>query len=76
MDEAEFHDAVSAYISEIKGSRKAPGVTDILVPGERGFAERERSLQAGVVPIYEVIWTQTADVAEELGLQMPESQPA
>lgn len=70
-DAAAFRNAVSAYVSEIKTSRKAPGVTEIRVPGERAFAERERSLRNGV-SIYEAVWERTAELAKDLGVQMPD----
>jgi LDH2 family malate/lactate/ureidoglycolate dehydrogenase len=69
-DPAAFRRAASDYIEEIKQSRKAPGVTAIQMPGERAFAARERSLRDGV-PIYEVVWNNTAKLAAELGVEMP-----
>lgn len=78
VDPAAFGDAdafrrrVSDYLAAIKGSRKAPGARDIAFPGERTFAERERSLRAGSVPVFERIWEQARKVAGELGVAMPE----
>lgn len=70
-DAAVFRNAASAYVSEIKTSRKAPGVTEIRIPGERSLAQRERSLRDGVA-IYEVVWERTAELAKDLGVQMPD----
>jgi LDH2 family malate/lactate/ureidoglycolate dehydrogenase len=70
-DAAMFRRAVSASIEEVKGSRKAPGVCEIHVPGERAFAARERSLREGV-PIYDAVWKKTAGLAASLGVQMPD----
>jgi LDH2 family malate/lactate/ureidoglycolate dehydrogenase len=67
---AAFRESVRAYIAQIKGSRKAPGVTEIRIPGERAFAERARSLREGVV-VYEAVWQNVATLAKELGVQMP-----
>ena len=36
-DEAAFRAAVGAYVEEVKSSRKAPGVEEIRVPGQRAF---------------------------------------
>lgn len=69
-DPAAFRRSASEYIDEIKQSRKAPGVTDIRIPGERAFATREASLRDGV-SIYEVVWNNTAKLAAELGVAMP-----
>ena len=38
----EFRQSVSAYINEVKSSRKAPGIDEILMPGERSFAALKR----------------------------------
>ena len=69
-DPAEFTASVSAYLAEIKASRKAPDVSEIRIPGERTFAERERRLQEGVT-VLEATWKIIADLADELGVEMP-----
>ena len=66
-----FKKAVSAYIKEIKDSKKAPGVTEILVPGERSFRERARALKEGTVGIEADVWEQAAGIAGELGVEVP-----
>ncbi|MGH6953929.1 MAG: Ldh family oxidoreductase, partial [Alphaproteobacteria bacterium] len=65
-----FRKRVSAYLAEIKGSRKAPGSAEIRIPGERSAAARERSLEDGV-PILEACWRNTEKLAAELGVAMP-----
>ena len=65
-----FRVAVRVYLEEIKSSRLAPGVEEILIPGERGLRQRERSLQLGAL-IYESVWCNTAKLAAELGVTMP-----
>lgn len=69
-DAAAFRKRVSAYLQEIKSSRKAPQAKDILIPGERGLARRERSLREGVI-VYEKVWKNTATLAKEYGVAMP-----
>ena len=69
-DATAFRNAVSAYVAEVKTSRKAAGVSAIRVPGERAFAERERRLRNGV-SIYQAVWERTAELAETLGVSMP-----
>lgn len=65
-----FRTAVSAYVAEIKSSRKAPDVAEIHIPGERAFAARERSLREGIV-LYEAVWQNVTKLATELGVAMP-----
>lgn len=65
-----FRAAVSGYLNEIRTSRKAAGVSEIRIPGERAFAARQRSLRDGV-PIYDVVWQNTSKLAAELGVTIP-----
>ncbi len=65
-----FRTAVRHYLDEIKSSRRAPHVKEILIPGERGLRQREESLKHGAV-IYESVWDHTAKLAAELGVAMP-----
>ena len=67
---AAFLAAVSGYITEIKGSRKAPGVDAIRVPGERTLARRAQSLAEGV-EVLEATWDIAARYAAELGVALP-----
>ncbi len=69
-DPGTFRSRVSAYVQEVKSSRRAPGVSEILVPGEREFARRARSLREGVA-IYEAVWRNISALAAGLGVSMP-----
>lgn len=66
-----FRKGVGAYAREVKQSRKAPGVKAIRMPGERGFAERQRSLKAARVTIDPMLWQNTRKLAGEMGVRMP-----
>ena len=66
---------MTAHADDIKGSRPAPGVDEIRLPGARAFRERERNLGAGTIPIDREIWAQAAELATRLGLAMPETLP-
>ena len=66
-----FLRAVDAYLDEIRGSRRAPGVERIRIPGERSYATRRDSEQNGV-PILEESWTRLVAHAERLGAEMPD----
>ena len=70
VDPTAFRTAVSAYFAEIKGSRRAPGIDAIRIPGERAFAERSRRLRDGV-PVLGATWTIVSGVARELRVDMP-----
>lgn len=47
-DEEDFRAGVGDLVRQIKGAAPAPGVEEILVPGERAFRERERRLREGI----------------------------
>jgi LDH2 family malate/lactate/ureidoglycolate dehydrogenase len=65
-----FKREVARYLEEIRGSRKAPGVEAIRIPGERSFETRRRSLEEGVV-LFRVVWDRAATLAQELGVGVP-----
>ena len=69
-DPDKFRAAVRHYLDEIKRSRRAPEVEEILIPGERGFRQREDSLKHGAL-VFESVWENTAKLAAELGVSMP-----
>lgn len=71
-DPALFRTAVNAHLTELKASRKAPGVETIRVPGERGFAERARHLREGI-PVENGVWEQVTALAAELNVTLPSS---
>lgn len=70
-DPGAFRSSVSAYVDEVKASRKAPGVGEILIPGERSFAARREALARGTVPIDEEAWLEANKVAATLGVNLP-----
>ena len=69
-DPAEFRRAVGAYLDEIRGSRLAPGVERIRIPGERSHATRRDTERHGV-PILEESWARLAAHAGRLGVEVP-----
>ncbi|MSO93012.1 MAG: Ldh family oxidoreductase [Rhodospirillales bacterium] len=70
-DAATFQKAASRYLREIKASKPVPRTSAIRIPGERPFAERERSVREGRVQVYEAVWQRTAKFAAGLGVAMP-----
>ena len=69
-DPAAFCEAVSGYLDELRGSRLAPGVDGIRIPGERSHQTRRDSAENGVV-ILEESWSRLAAHAERLGVEVP-----
>jgi L-2-hydroxycarboxylate dehydrogenase (NAD+) len=69
-DPQAFREAGQAHLDEVKSSRKAPGVSEIRLPGERARAERTRRLRDGV-RIEGEIWQEVVGIAGELQVPLP-----
>ena len=59
----EFNEEVDRFVEYVKSAQKPPDVEEILVPGERGFRERERRERDGIY-VEEETWEQIKAVAE------------
>jgi LDH2 family malate/lactate/ureidoglycolate dehydrogenase len=76
LDPAAFGEAdlseqrIATYVSELKSSRKAPGIADIRIPGERGHQMKREALQRGVT-LLATIWDNTLKIAAELNVDPP-----
>ncbi|MEM3402746.1 MAG: Ldh family oxidoreductase [Candidatus Hadarchaeales archaeon] len=68
-DRQEFLRNVEGFVEEIKKSKKAVGVEEILVPGEPEFRTREKRLREGV-PISDEVWEEVKKMAGELGVSL------
>jgi LDH2 family malate/lactate/ureidoglycolate dehydrogenase len=64
---AEFKARMDAYISEIKGSKKAAGVETIFMPGEIEFLKVQERRQKGI-PIHNNVVKDLRKIAEENGV--------
>ena len=62
-----FLDRVEEYVQRLKGLPTAPGVEEVLVPGERAHRERERALAEGL-RIDPGIWAPVRKLMDEPGL--------
>ena len=63
-----YYDEVEALVGHVKSSRTAPGVAEVLVPGEPEYrTERERE-RAGI-PIDETTWEKICASARQIGLE-------
>ena len=65
-----FLDQVEQYVQRLKGLRTAPGVDEILVPGERAHRERERARAEGL-RLDPGIWAPVQALVDDLGLELP-----
>ncbi len=71
----QFHEEVERLIAHVKSAPRAPGVTEILVPGEpeeRATAAR----RAGGIFVEEETWNQIQAVARDLGVGVPSPSPS
>lgn len=64
-----FRGGVDAFVRQIKATPTAPGVKEILLPGERGFREHARRSVEGV-PIDEPLWQRMGRLLESLGVDI------
>ena len=69
-DAAVCEKRTAAYLSEIKSSRKAPGVAEIRIPGERGHQLKKEAIRTGV-SLLAPIWNNTLQIAKDLGVEPP-----
>ena len=64
----EFAQRLTQLVETTKSSPKAEGVTEILVPGERGGREKEKRLRDGIF-MEEATWTEIMEIASQLGVE-------
>jgi L-2-hydroxycarboxylate dehydrogenase (NAD+) len=69
-DIAEYESRTKDYLGEIKAGRKAPGVGEILIPGERSLRQRRAGIEEGIHMRTDV-WQHTIDIARTLGVDPP-----
>jgi L-2-hydroxycarboxylate dehydrogenase (NAD+) len=70
----EFKARVQKFVAQLKSSRKAPGIEEILVPGEPEFRTREKRLREGI-PIADEVWAEIEQIAKELGVSISGPTP-
>jgi uncharacterized oxidoreductase len=66
---AEFLESVQGLIAWVKSARPAPGVAEVLVPGEPEYRST-RQRRAEGIPLPESVWDEIASIADELGVEM------
>lgn len=76
LDPGAFGDAAlnaertAAYLELLRSSRKAKGVAEIRIPGERGHQLKRKTLKSGIV-LLASIWANTVRIAADLGVEAP-----
>ena len=60
----ELRSGVSELVSKVKSARKADGVEEILLPGERGDKLTKKHLESGEVEIEENLWQELERVSK------------
>lgn len=68
-DVQSFREKVSRAIDQAKSSPLAPGFTEILMPGERGFREEEKRRRDGI-PISAKVWQEFRESARQRGIDI------
>jgi LDH2 family malate/lactate/ureidoglycolate dehydrogenase len=69
-DPALSTERIERYAAELKSSRKALGVDEIYIPGERGQRNRLRYQTEGI-PLDPAIWEHTVQIARDVGIEPP-----
>ncbi len=64
-----FKTEVGRFIDYVKSARTAPGVDEVLAPGERSHRVRQRRLEEGV-PVEDSTWERIGEVAQRVGVGM------
>jgi len=64
----EFAQKLTQLVEITKSSPKAEGVTEILIPGEPEWREKEKRLRSGIF-IEEATWAEIMEIASQLGVE-------
>ena len=75
MDVPQFIERIDSMIDQITSSRKRPGATEILVPGERSARVTAENLKRGV-KLDAATLAELRQLAQEYGVAFPEKQHA
>lgn len=62
-----FLERVETFVAAIKSCPPAPGVSEVLLPGERAARERLRRKEAGIV-VDDPTWKLLGIICDELGI--------
>lgn len=65
-----FERRVAQTIDRVRNSKKAPGVKEILIPGDPEFLEEQKRLKEGVF-VEDLTWNKISSLASTLGVPIP-----
>ena len=65
----EFRARVREYVAEIKSSKKAPGISEIMIPGEPEQRMREKRLREGI-PVADEVWAEIEQIAKDFKVDL------
>ena len=71
MPRDEFEARMDAQIDQVREGERAPGVDELVVPGERGERRHAELTAAGTVPLAPASWKILTEGCEALGIQPP-----
>jgi LDH2 family malate/lactate/ureidoglycolate dehydrogenase len=71
MPLAQFEQRLSALIDQIRHGERAPGVDELVVPGERGARRHDEVSRAGVVRVEQAGWQILTAACEGLNVPLP-----
>ena len=63
LGQGEFEKRAAVVTERVKNAKKAPGVNEILLPGERGDAFAEGAKSAGVIDVEKNLWAGLQELA-------------
>jgi len=66
---SEYEKRIEKMISDIKNSPKAPGTSEILIPGEPEYRSAENRRKNGI-PVSDEIWANVVRLGKELGIDV------
>ncbi|MFP6769669.1 MAG: Ldh family oxidoreductase [Planctomycetaceae bacterium] len=70
VEEEEYRRLVAGTRDYMKTSAPAPGIDEVLVPGELEFRTKQRRMAEGI-PVDPVAWEQIVEHAQRLGVPLP-----
>jgi cystathionine beta-lyase len=73
LGQGEFERRAAIVTARVKGAKKAPGVNEILLPGERGDAFAARVAADGVIDVEPNLWRGLQELASEYDTSVSET---
>ena len=71
MPRSELADRMAELVQWVKSGETVEGVSEIVVPGERGQRRAAKLAEAGQVPLNDIAWRALTDVCTAVGVALP-----